>query len=162
MTSRECHASVLHTGNTVTLHSNQVKVNPVTCQWMHTGWVEVQLSSFFNLRIRRGVVNSMPRPLHRYPLYRRLDGPGPVWTGVENIALTGVRTPNHAAHRQSLYWLSYPGQKAEAFVNFSPLRNDKETKRDSGTSQGYINCKQKHRVQREERNVDVRATGNEW
>jgi len=48
-------------------------------------------------------------------------------------------------------------------MDFSPLRNDKKKpKLDSGMSQGYINRKQTRRVQREHRNVDVGATGNEW
>jgi len=63
----------------------------------------------------------------RYPLYRRLESPGPVWTGVENIAITGVRTANNPARRQSLYRLSYADQKAEAFINFSPLTNDRRS-----------------------------------
>ena len=36
-------------------------------------------------------------------------GPGPVWTGAENLAPTGIRSPEHAAHSQSLYRLSYRG-----------------------------------------------------
>ena len=34
--------------------------------------------------------------------------PGPVWTGEENLALTGIRSPDRQARRQSLYRLSYP------------------------------------------------------
>jgi hypothetical protein len=33
--------------------------------------------------------------------------PGPVWTGVENLAPTGIRSPDHPAHSQLLYRLSY-------------------------------------------------------
>jgi hypothetical protein len=33
---------------------------------------------------------------------------GPVWTGAENLATTGIRSPNRPAHRQSLYRLRYP------------------------------------------------------
>jgi len=33
--------------------------------------------------------------------------PGPVWTGAENLALTGIRSPDRATRSQSLYWLSY-------------------------------------------------------
>ena len=33
----------------------------------------------------------------------------PVWTGAENIAPTGIRSPNRPARSESLYWLSYPG-----------------------------------------------------
>ena len=39
----------------------------------------------------------------RYPLYRKLDGASrTVWTGAENIAPTGIRSPNHPARSQSL------------------------------------------------------------
>jgi hypothetical protein len=34
--------------------------------------------------------------------------PGPVWTGAENLAPTGIRSQDRPAHNQSLYWLSYP------------------------------------------------------
>ena len=33
--------------------------------------------------------------------------PGPVWTGVENVAPTGIRSPDRPARSQSLYKLSY-------------------------------------------------------
>jgi len=35
--------------------------------------------------------------------------PGPVWTGAENLASTGIRSPDRPAHSQSLYRLSYAG-----------------------------------------------------
>jgi len=45
----------------------------------------------------------------RYPLYRRLGRPpGPVWTGAENLASTGIRSPDRPARSQSLYRLRYP------------------------------------------------------
>jgi hypothetical protein len=34
--------------------------------------------------------------------------PGPVWTGAENLAPTGFRSPDCPARSQSLYRLSYP------------------------------------------------------
>jgi hypothetical protein len=34
--------------------------------------------------------------------------PGPVWTGAENLAPTGFRSPDRAVRSQSLYRLSYP------------------------------------------------------
>ena len=37
--------------------------------------------------------------------------PGPVWTGVENLALTGIRSPDRPARSESLYRLSYPGPR---------------------------------------------------
>ena len=34
--------------------------------------------------------------------------PGPVWTGAENLAPTGVQSPDRPARNQSLYQLRYP------------------------------------------------------
>ena len=34
--------------------------------------------------------------------------PGPVWTGAENLASTGIQSPDRPARSQSLYRLSYP------------------------------------------------------
>jgi len=36
-------------------------------------------------------------------------GPGPVWTGVENLAPTGTRSPDPPVSSESLYRLTYPG-----------------------------------------------------
>jgi len=64
---------------------------------------------------RRGEVSdsrldrSLPPGKTRYPLYRRLGGggPGPVWTGAENLVPTGIRSPDRPSRSQSLYRLSY-------------------------------------------------------
>ena len=40
---------------------------------------------------------------------------GPVWTGVENLALTGIRSPDRRARRQSLYRLHYPAHATEGY-----------------------------------------------
>ena len=37
--------------------------------------------------------------------------PGSVWTGAENLAPTGIRSPDCPARRESPYRLSYPGPK---------------------------------------------------
>jgi hypothetical protein len=77
--------------------------------------IEVQLYSFLNLDARWGwVVNATRRPLYppeknRYPLCGRLWAPGPIWTGAENIAPTGIRSPDCPARSESLNRLSYPG-----------------------------------------------------
>ena len=70
------------------------------------------------------VVSATPRPRGkiRYPLYRRLGwgeggAPGPVWTGAENLACTGILYPDRLARSKSLYRLSYPGSK---FLGSSP------------------------------------------
>ena len=35
--------------------------------------------------------------------------PGPIWTGAENLAPTGIRSPDCPAHSKSLYRLRSPG-----------------------------------------------------
>jgi hypothetical protein len=57
----------------------------------------------------------MPRPLFTpgkdpAPIVQEAGwAPGPVWTGAENLAPTGIRFPDHPARSQSLYRLSYRG-----------------------------------------------------
>ena len=46
--------------------------------------------------------------------------PGPVWTGAENLAPTGIRSPDHPARSQSLYRLRYPAHQIK--INISVLR----------------------------------------
>ena len=56
-----------------------------------------------------------PRPLftsRKYPVPTVQEAgwaPGPVWTGAENFAPTGIRSPYRQARSQSLYRLSYRG-----------------------------------------------------
>jgi hypothetical protein len=55
--------------------------------------------------------------------------PEPVWTGAENLAPTGIRSPDRPARSQSLYRLSYPAPQfsysgVELFsehINLQPL-----------------------------------------
>jgi hypothetical protein len=52
---------------------------------------------------------ALPPGMTRYPLYKRLDGPpGPARKGAENLAPTGIRSPDRPARSESLYQLSYP------------------------------------------------------
>ena len=39
--------------------------------------------------------------------------PSPVWTGAENLDLTGIRSPDRPVRSQSLYRLSYPAHAVE-------------------------------------------------
>ena len=61
------------------------------------------------------VVNATPRPLYpreRQPVTTVLKAelaPGPVWTGAENLAATGIRSPDRLARSESLYRLRYRG-----------------------------------------------------
>jgi len=47
---------------------------------------------------------------HHAPVVQE-DGwaPGPVWTGVEILAPTRIRSPECPSRRESLYGLCYPG-----------------------------------------------------
>jgi hypothetical protein len=61
---------------------------------------------------------SKPRPSHftagkdPVPILKEAGwAPRPVWTGVENLAPTGIRSPDHPARSES-YRLSYRGPKS--------------------------------------------------
>jgi hypothetical protein len=45
--------------------------------------------------------------------------PGPVWISVENLAPTGIWSPDHPAHSESLYRLSYPSPSRKAIKDFN-------------------------------------------
>ena len=63
------------------------------------------------------MVNAAPRPL--YPWERDLVlivqeagwDPGTIWTGAENLAPTGIRSPDRPVRSESLYRLSYLGPR---------------------------------------------------
>jgi hypothetical protein len=60
---------------------------------------------------------ALPTGKARYPLYRRLGGPqGPVWTGVENLAPTGIWSPDRPACSELLYRLSYHGPRKRLHI----------------------------------------------
>jgi hypothetical protein len=52
-----------------------------------------------------------PETETQYPLYRDWVRPGPVWTGVEIFALTGLRSPDRLARSESLHRLGYRGPR---------------------------------------------------
>ena len=71
---------------------------------------------FLDHGTRRGWgVNVTPRPLfisgkNPVPIVQEAGwAPGPVWTGTENLAFTGIRSPDRPTRSQSLYRISYPG-----------------------------------------------------
>jgi hypothetical protein len=79
------------------------------------GRVEVQFYSVLDLGTRRGWgISVTPRPLSTpgkdpVPIVQEAGwAPGPVWTGAENLAPTGIRSPDRPTRSQSLYRLSYP------------------------------------------------------
>jgi hypothetical protein len=53
---------------------------------------------------------ALPRERHKVPIVQDAGwAPGPVWTGAENLAPTGIRTPDRPALSESLHRLCYPG-----------------------------------------------------
>ena len=85
---------------------------------------------FHDIGTRRGWgVSVTPRPLFtpgKDPVAIVQEAgwvPGPVWTGAENLALTGIRSPDRPARSQSLYRLSYPAltrRRSVLFYHLSP------------------------------------------
>ena len=78
---------------------------------------------FYDHGTRRGFgVSFTPRP----PFTPRKDpvpivqeagwAPGPVWTRAENLAPTGIQSPDRPARSQSLYRLSYPAHSQKWYI----------------------------------------------
>ena len=72
---------------------------------------------------RRGWgVSVTPRPLFTpgkdpVPIVQEAGwAPGPVWTGAENLAATGIRSPDRPARSRSLYQLCYPVHYNERYL----------------------------------------------
>jgi hypothetical protein len=73
---------------------------------------------------------STPRPGRFTPgkdpvpiVYEAGWAPGPVWTGVKNLAPTGIRSPDRPARSESLYRLSYPGPRELVLGNLNLNRH---------------------------------------
>jgi len=90
----------------------------------------------------RFVNANLPPGKTRYRCTGGWAGPGPVWTGAENLASTGIRSPDRPARSESLYRLSYLGPNQMQYCY--------ETKRSSGAlcgrkascrlNSGHVNC----------------------
>ena len=102
--------------------SKQVKVKctpvqalrPCTGRTAHWGSRGIALLFHNHGTRREWGVSVTPWPLFtpgkdRVPIVQEAGwAPGPVWTGVENLAPTEIQSPDRPARRQSLYRLSYP------------------------------------------------------
>jgi len=108
------------TSHDASLHiKNRVKCTLVQALRICTGRTAHRRSRgiallFLDHGTRRGWgVSVKPRPLFtsgKDPVsivQEALWAPGPVWTGAENLAPTGIRSPDRPARSQSLYRLSY-------------------------------------------------------
>jgi hypothetical protein len=76
------------------------------------------------------VASPTPRPLYPrerdpVPIVQEAGWvPGPVWTAAENLAPTGIRSPDRPARSESLYRLSYPGSGMRFNLNVRPMLID--------------------------------------
>ena len=69
--------------------------------------VDVQFYSFFNLSVVPGPL--YPRKTESVPIVWEAGwNSGPVWTGVENLAPIGIRSPDRPPRSESLYRLLIP------------------------------------------------------
>ena len=92
--------------------SKQVKFNREQSTKPRRG-LKAYLYSFFNRGARWGGWTT-PRSGRFTPrkdtvciVQEAVWAPGPVWTGAENLAPTGIRSPDPPTHSESLYRLSY-------------------------------------------------------
>jgi hypothetical protein len=97
-----------------TLQMKEGRFHPCYRPRRPLGRVQVYLYSVFYLGTRMGWgVSVTPRPLstpgkNPVPILQAAGwAPGPFWTGTENLAPTGIRSPDRRAPSQSLYRLSY-------------------------------------------------------
>jgi hypothetical protein len=89
--------------------------------WSETGhegleWCRSTALLFSKHGVSRGwVVNATPCPLYTrgrepVPTVQKAGWAlGPVWTGVENLAFTGIGSPHHPGSNELLYRLLFPG-----------------------------------------------------
>ena len=105
-------------------HKKKGKGAPLCKHWgsvqavRPAGRVEVLPYSFLTTALEGdGGFSVTPRPLFTsrkdpVPIVQEAGWtPGPVWTGAENLVLTGILSPDRPARSKSLYRLSYPAHK---------------------------------------------------
>jgi hypothetical protein len=85
---------------------------------------------FLDHGTRRGWgVSVTPRPLftpgkNPVPIVQEAGlVPGPVWTGAENLASTGIRSPDRPARSQSLYRTRYPAHNTIVIIYAKIISN---------------------------------------
>ena len=154
-----CHSATLCTSNFTWTHqasnpvlnisvSHKVKKKKVKCTLVqalrlctgrtaHRGSRGIALL-FHDRGTRRGWGDSVtPRPLFTpgkdpVPIVQETGwSPGPVWIGADNLAPTGIRSPNRPARTQSLYRLRLLPFGAENFVPPPLMYGNKNNKTDS-------------------------------
>ena len=94
------------------------------------------------------MVYATPRPL--YPPERPGTlctggwvGPGPVWTGAENLAHTGIRYPDRPARSELLYGMRYPG--LQEYANIRVILNLNFKNENVRVLSPVVGCSESHR-----------------
>jgi hypothetical protein len=117
------------TGSLLSTSKGKCKVHLVQALRLCTGRTAHRVSRGIALvchddSTRRGLgVSVTPRPLFTpekdpVPIVQEAGWvPGPVWTGAENLAPTGIRSPDRPSHSQSLYRLRYPDHTKNEYVD---------------------------------------------
>ena len=72
---------------------------PLNKSWRSRGEADVYLHSFFNLGAPAALAPGDRPGTHRTESW---VGPGPIWTDVENVAHTGIRSPDRLTRSESL------------------------------------------------------------
>ena len=112
LTVSEEHSCWLSTANTEGRRTKALRL--CTGRTAHRGSRGIALPFHDNGTRRGRGVSVTLRPLitpgkDPEPIIQRAGwDPGPVWTGAENLAPSGIRSPDHPARNQSLYRLRYP------------------------------------------------------
>ena len=95
----------LHVSDRFSVHHQESSTIYTTIGICHTGYADCLLAGSGWNNLIRLASNQ----------YVREAGwvPGPDWTGVENLAATGIRSPDRPACSESLYRLNYRGPMAK-------------------------------------------------
>ena len=91
---------------TLTFKKRKVQFIPVSAIKSQRG---SRVGGWSALRPGRFTPGKDPVPI----VYETGRAPGPVWTGAENLAPTGIRSPDRPARSESLYRLLYPGPRMD-------------------------------------------------
>ena len=80
-------------------------------------------SALDGMGCQRHAPAALPPGKTRYRLYKRMDGlQGRSGTGAENLAPTGIRSPDRPARSESLYRLRYPSPHYTELYNILILK----------------------------------------
>ena len=99
--------------NKLSILAGKGKVFPLQARLWPREWVELKLYSSMTTALEGGEWSAarpgrtLPLGKTRYPLYRGLGGPQGQSGWVENLAPTGIWSPDHPACSQLLYRLNY-------------------------------------------------------